>query len=1078
MDAISPPSFVRALSPFNLGTASFSNAGDQAIAARVSRHESLQKAHTVEQVVGCIPDDYRSSLREALLETATTVKKLCTVHGVLKKYRGHQAAGTFPSFISKNQPSLQLTKEFAGSADGSAAQATLTAAHVEYCQQLLSNAIAAKEKEADFHESCLKPQRLYDAMAPIVLSRQDLLVARSKVPVFEKRDGQLTLARWEEDHAAVSLGASVLADCVVYAYRIRSVVEASSEIAVSKEKAKSKVKTDADVEMADSTAAGPSGIDKRRLQSMIDKAVGAKVKASKISKKVSALLLDIAWKLTVVPSGFLEENDQENFEREGCECGNVAHQKRRQNHCCQEKAWKIERSFRQEIRRAIQGQEVEGQEVELLALVFLTHAPIERFRYEFISTYPDILLILPYPSVLSYLILNTYIDVICTNQFMNIVHRSPDVSIPKNIEYQLSVGLKYMFPSKHNSKLFESAYNDFERRLKWRLFFDFSGEGNNKDYDPDYELSKVNRPPALPPKIPEYLNIGLNRGRDYVLRTEHYAQLNPVKDDSFAPSRKQIEKFLFDNQYVITMTDKNLGLAVSKREWIITNCLKLLNDKSNYKKLKLFSLECEPILDKQNDRMNYLADYVAKFYSGETQLSRFLRSKVFGQDEDGEAEYVVPRFYGIPKIHKEPVKMRPIIPCHSAVQNPAAKYCSKELKPLIQRAKSIIHGTKDLAIKLSQVRINPRKQYYIVTGDVVAFYPNIPIDLCLDIVSEMYVTYLNELNLPDNELNFKIELFNACLEVGNTELITKFQKEFFLQLKGLAMGVSDSPDLANLYGVYFEEKVNIMERPDIPFYGRYIDDCIAIVYASSEEDALHKLSIIKFDNCVIEWSASHWAQPFLDMKLFIDENNNLQHVPYRKARNHMERIPWISHHPLDVKRGTYLGELSRLATLCSQWEYYTDAVSALNGLYIARGYPSDLVYSWSKKNISERWSKRFSARGEAAEVLVLKSEYNTAWNYFNSNELCKIIFTYWREWLDRHDRGIPPTVVYPNDDTNYSDTSTDLLTNGVPDIRKLTVMNKRIIVSRKRTKNLLDLVGLWKNTVLAHMEEDHLNPID
>ena len=61
----------------------------------------------------------------------------------------------------------------------------------------------------------------------------------------------------------------------------------------------------------------------------------------------------------------------------------------------------------------------------------------------------------------------------------------------------------------------------------------------------------------------------------------------------------------------------------------------------------------------------------------------------------------VPVFYGIPKIHKQPVKMRPIIPCYSVTQHPAAKYVSKILKPIIQLAPTILHGSKDLVIKLS-----------------------------------------------------------------------------------------------------------------------------------------------------------------------------------------------------------------------------------------------------------------------------------------------------------------------------------------------------------------------------------------
>ncbi|MFL4368795.1 hypothetical protein, partial [Enterobacter asburiae] len=66
------------------------------------------------------------------------------------------------------------------------------------------------------------------------------------------------------------------------------------------------------------------------------------------------------------------------------------------------------------------------------------------------------------------------------------------------------------------------------------------------------------------------------------------------------------------------------------------------------------------------------------------------------------------------------------------------------------------------------------------------------------------------------------------------------------------------------------------------------------------------------------WEVSEWNSPFLDMLVYIDPlTGQVEHTPYRKALNHKERIPWASHHPKDVKKGTYIGEMSRLATLSS-----------------------------------------------------------------------------------------------------------------------------------------------------------------
>ena len=121
---------------------------------------------------------------------------------------------------------------------------------------------------------------------------------------------------------------------------------------------------------------------------------------------------------------------------------------------------------------------------------------------------------------------------------------------------------------------------------------------------------------------------------------------------------------------------------------------------------------------------------------------------------------------------------------------------------------------------------------------------------------------------------------------------------------------------------------------------------------------------------------------------------------YRKTQSHQERIPWISHHPLDVKRGTFIGEMSRLAMLSSTHTTYHNAIKSLAALYIAHGYPSNHVYSWSKNNIQEQWNKCLNNnKGQYDQVLVLKSEFNTAWDYFNASELHKTILDFWHDWL-------------------------------------------------------------------------------
>jgi hypothetical protein len=256
------------------------------------------------------------------------------------------------------------------------------------------------------------------------------------------------------------------------------------------------------------------------------------------------------------------------------------------------------------------------------------------------------------------------------------------------------------------------------------------------------------------------------------------------------------------------------------------------------------------------------------------------------------------------------------------------------------------------------------------------------------------------------------------------------------------------------------------------------------VYASSVEDALTLLKTkIKFDNCVIEWNASDSHQPFLDMTLYKDfVNNTLQHMPYRKAGNHQERIPWISAHPYDVKRGTFLGEMSRLAVLSSLYSHYEQAMRSLVTLYINRGYPADHVHKWLYSNLAKRWETRLQDRPatEGVEILALKSQYNMAWNYFNASQLGDTLFGYWREWLTRADtRNFNQEFPAPSKDDPrvfpWPDPGEDV--PGLFDLRDTNIFNSRVLVSRKRTRNILDLTNTWKKVVLENLEVEALADI-
>lgn len=112
------------------------------------------------------------------------------------------------------------------------------------------------------------------------------------------------------------------------------------------------------------------------------------------------------------------------------------------------------------------------------------------------------------------------------------------------------------------------------------------------------------------------------------------------------------------------------------------------------------------------------------------------------------------------------------------------------------------------------------------------------------------------------------------------------------------------------------------------------------------------------------------------------------------------RLNPISAHPMDVKRGTFLSEMSRMAILNSTRLGYETSIKTLCLLYIGRGYPVQWIKHLAKTQLEQRWLNRLREPQERAHgVLVLKSEFNPIWEPFNSHELMSIIR---EKWIKNH----------------------------------------------------------------------------
>ena len=996
------PSFTRALSPAVAGTVL---AETSAGTVSERREAALALARSFDDVVQTVPVDYREVLRVPLREIYDTAGRWCEVKGQLARLQQHQAAGTYPTTLSGKAPTLQLSKAFLeAGGDAPTFGNNVNAGYEQFRKDALAQQVAAKLAEVAFLEGKLKPETAVPKLMRLVAQHwATQLEARYKSPVYDNNvvdnEGNIVITDWVVFEPAVKLrdrmisGTSRLHHTCILLQENRVVREHQ------KREAKKSLKDAADVEMGDAQA--PATTD----ESIAD--LRKSVAALRDSIKELSAKVRLSFPLNPdrthsdVVLGKRPAREVQAVERQGQGQG------RRPRFAKFGAPVLVGQTPASAFGRQGQPEEkvvfwdAEGQVRSFEGLV--AHVRAAQWSYVNPLTYPDEILMLDAPTAISLLHERVPASVRQAARFRSRVFVGPGVFLPDYLAVHLSASLKYMLYSPPSVARVNEAWSDFKNRLRWRFHHDEekAREGDLEveeldPYDPDYDFPHDT--PNYIGKCADYFEAGLTEGDRYV--SQFTSEVVPSLKRSVSPFQlaefDRLRQWLDEHDYIVTHTDKNLGIAVITKGWFVENTRKLWNDPACYEKITEAQSDLE--MDKKHTAIRELAKHVEDVL-GSKQLAKFLVHKCPSREEPHKPS-ALPEFYGIPKMHKLPVKMRPIVPCHSNAQAPVASYVSKQLKELVAMQPFILHGSKDLAQKLNKVELSRSRKAWIVSGDIVAYYPNIPLAPCINIVSKMWLdTIGNRLTAEERHA------FLRAMQIANQNLVIKFDGEYAKQIKGLAMGIACSPDLANLYGAHFENDILTKEpyKSAFAFYGRYLDDLLGIVYANSADEALALARTIVYEGVEIEWAVSEWHTPFLDMFVYLDPiTRRIEHKPYRKPLNHRERIPWASHHPKDVKRGTFVGEMSRLATLSSKPEHYSDAMQDLTSLYIARGYPTDLVKKWLKENYAERWENRLGvSKTGPRELFVLKSHFNPAWSAFNVHELGQKVVTTWLSGLQK-----------------------------------------------------------------------------
>ena len=193
--------------------------------------------------------------------------------------------------------------------------------------------------------------------------------------------------------------------------------------------------------------------------------------------------------------------------------------------------------------------------------------------------------------------------------------------------------------------------------------------------------------------------------------------IQPPKSNISKEEVKALNKLKKDNTRLILTTDKGVSMVVMDREEYIQKSEELLSQ-STYK-----TIPTDPTTKFKNKLISLLKTIKAEGGINET-IYRRLYSIGAGS----------PKFYGLPKVHKEGMALRPIISSIGSVTYETAQELPRILKPLVGKSPYHVQNTKHLMNSIEGIQLKPDQ--CIMSYDVKALFTSVPIQPAINIIKE------------------------------------------------------------------------------------------------------------------------------------------------------------------------------------------------------------------------------------------------------------------------------------------------------------------------------------------------------
>ncbi|KNZ49139.1 reverse transcriptase, partial [Puccinia sorghi] len=533
-----------------------------------------------------------------------------------------------------------------------------------------------------------------------------------------------------------------------------------------------------------------------------------------------------------------------------------------------------------------------------------------------LETYPDGFFLLSDSERARFMFIHSNIYWLETRVTNNVLQNPFNIPLDESTKRFLALNSKFCPKPRYEiPQRILHSWEDFSRSVRIRCLF--SDKPDDMDFVAKFHIKTGTSIGNLEnhPDVEE----GLRVGKSLLQSALRKIQTNDWRPSISSERLEAFDQLIHHNDYIFKPCDKNLGMSILPSSWYVQECKRQLSDLSTY---ELATVDVAAL----SHRLIELTD-CSTFTK---QARKFVRHTLI--------EPALPEFYVLPKVHKQPIRGRPIVPSHKWITTNLSKWLDYQLRPFLSSYPWILRDSKTLLRHLDTLALpTSSEKIWLLTADMTSFYSSIPTDEGIKIIRWMASIHKRS----DDDA----DVLGQSLEFILKNNYLAFGSSVYRQVNGTAMGTACAPAFANLYAAAYESLTLDKKPPSLLYYGRYLDDILVIVKGSIA-NVEHVKTFVNhtLQTMELSWTVSPTSLPFLDITLQVDEDpdslkRSIVTSVYQKPSNAYQYIPWSSYHPPKVKLAFVKGELVRYARICSTKAAFSKVSLRFYERLRARGYP-------------------------------------------------------------------------------------------------------------------------------------------